>query len=209
MKNKKDISDIYLWFDTEFSSLELDDARLLQVALLPTDAALRRVAPPEHDLNIFIRLAPDEPVSPWVAENLSELVSRCRSADALPVEELDGVVAGWLADNFGDIRDGILERPALAGNSHACDWFLARKFIPSLVDFTSYRMLDVSSWKLHWKNSGRRKEFSKDDRESIQRHLPFPLSGGGLKHDAYFDVQASIAELNYYLQQIEAPEAGR
>ena len=33
----------YLWFDSEFTSLDPDQGRLLQVALLVTDSALNRL----------------------------------------------------------------------------------------------------------------------------------------------------------------------
>ncbi|MCF7847345.1 MAG: 3'-5' exonuclease, partial [Kiritimatiellales bacterium] len=67
-------SGAYVWFDAEFTSLELDQARLLQVAAILTDTDLRRITAPEEDINLFIRLDENEPVSPWVAENLPELV---------------------------------------------------------------------------------------------------------------------------------------
>jgi oligoribonuclease (3'-5' exoribonuclease) len=42
MSAKKDIADqFYVWFDTEYSDLELDTARLLQVAALITDRSLK------------------------------------------------------------------------------------------------------------------------------------------------------------------------
>lgn len=202
MLNRQDLSDIYLWFDTEFTTLELERAHLLQVALLPTDSQLNRIAAPKHDIDIVLRLDDSAEVSPWVEENLSKLLSRCRSPEALPISSLNSVISDWLKKNFGNMREDILKRPVLAGNSHACDWFLARRHIPRLIDFTSYRMLDVSAWKLHWKNSPERSEFTKEDPESIRTYLPFPLTGTAGKHDAYFDVQASIAEFSYYLHDL-------
>ena len=40
-------STAYVWFDAEFTSLELDQARLLQVAVIITDINLQRIAPVE------------------------------------------------------------------------------------------------------------------------------------------------------------------
>ena len=86
----------YAWFDAEFTSLELDQARLLQVAVIVTDANLQRIAPKDADLNLCIRLEEDEAVSPWVAENLSGLVEECRSAAAVSLEEADRRIAALL-----------------------------------------------------------------------------------------------------------------
>lgn len=203
MKTRRDLSDIYLWFDTEFTTLDFEDARLLQVALIATDAQLSRIMPPENDIDIILEIEEDAIVSPWVAENLSALIERCHADEAMPLSRLDAKMDDWLKTNFGPLREDISKRPILAGNSHTCDWLLARKYIPSLIEYCNYRMLDVSAWKVHWKNAGLGPEFPKDDRESIRRLLPFELSGKGAKHDAYFDVQASVAELCYYTQAIK------
>jgi len=203
MRTRKDLSDIYLWFDTEFTTLEFEEARLLQVALIATDAQLARIMPPEKDIDIIVKLDDDAEISPWVAENLPDLIERCRMDDALPVSHLNAKIDAWLKGNFGPLRKDISKRPILAGNSHACDWLLARKYIPSLIEFSNYRMLDVSAWKVHWQNAGLGPAFEKEDREYIQSHLPFDLAGDGERHDAYFDVQASVAELFYYTQAIK------
>lgn len=203
MISDSDISGVYLWFDTEFTTLDLEQAHLLQVALIATDAQLARLMPPEQDLNIVLKLDAETEASPWVAENLSGLIGRCRADDAVPIEELDGRISRWLRDCFGPQRENISERPILAGNSHACDWLLARMHMPSLIEFTHYRMLDVSAWKTHWQNADLGPAFEKEDRESIRSLLPFELAGEGEKHDAYFDVQASIAELGYYTEAIK------
>ncbi|NCC53628.1 MAG: hypothetical protein EOM20_20795, partial [Spartobacteria bacterium] len=47
---------VFLWFDSEFTSLELETAHLLQVAMLATDGGLRRTTPAEADINVFVRL---------------------------------------------------------------------------------------------------------------------------------------------------------
>ena len=45
---KKD--QLYVWFDTEYSDLDLETAALLQVAAVITDGALRRVLPAADDV---------------------------------------------------------------------------------------------------------------------------------------------------------------
>ncbi|HKL20166.1 MAG TPA: hypothetical protein VJ904_00080, partial [Tichowtungia sp.] len=77
---KKIPSTAYVWFDTEFTSLDLDKAQLLQVSVMLTDKDLRRITPPEEDINFYIRVAEGVPLSPWVQKNLPDLVKRCRSS---------------------------------------------------------------------------------------------------------------------------------
>ena len=68
---KKIPSTAYVWFDTEFTSLDLDEAQLLQVSVMLTDKDLKRLTPPEEDINIYIRLPENVKVSPWVEKHNS------------------------------------------------------------------------------------------------------------------------------------------
>ena len=72
-------STAYVWFDTEYSDLDHEKARLLQVAAIITDADLQRMHPPEQDLKLYVRLPAEAPVSPWVEENLKDVLRICRS----------------------------------------------------------------------------------------------------------------------------------
>ena len=202
MVKRTDISNIYLWFDTEFTTLELEQARLLQIALVATDARLQRVAAFEEDLNLFISLEEDVLPSPWVADNLPELLERCRSDEAVSIGEANALIGKWLERHLGPMRKDIADRPVIAGNSLCCDWFLARKFLPSLSAYTNYRILDISGWKVHWQNCEWGPDFDKEKPELVRKFFPGKMAGSGNQHDAYFDVQASIAEFNYYLQTL-------
>ena len=79
MSTVQDRSNIYIWYDTEFSSLELDRSHLLQVAAIITDHTLQRVLPPEQDFNAIVRLPENIACDPWVNEHLQPLIKRCRS----------------------------------------------------------------------------------------------------------------------------------
>lgn len=192
----------YVWFDAEFTSLELERARLLQVAVVMTDCNLRRIAPPEEDLNLCIRLEAHESVSPWVQENLPALVAECRSAQAVSVEEADAQIVALLDRWCATPRVEMDERPVLAGNSVHNDWFLMRRFLPQFGSRLHYRLLDVSSFKIQWQDCSGKPPFDKEDVAQLNRYFP----GGGLDaiktHDALFDVKASIAELAYYREQL-------
>lgn len=188
----------YVWFDAEFTSLELDQARLLQVAVIVTDTELNRMASPEVDLNLCIKLEEGEQVSPWVAENLSGLVEQCRSEDAVTLEEADRQIAALIDQTCGTPCDSIADRPVLAGNSIHNDWFLMRKFMPQFSSRLHYRLLDVSTLKTQWQDWVGQGPFDKESVEQLNQYFP----GGGIDaanaHDALFDIKASIAELNFY-----------
>ena len=188
----------YVWFDAEFTSLELDQARLLQVAVIITDTDLNRIAPPEADLNLCIRLEEGEQVSDWVAENLPGLVAQCRGDEAVSLEEADRRIAALLDQYCGTPSDSVGDRPVLAGNSVHNDWFLMRKFMPQFARRLHYRLLDVSSIKIQWQDWVRQPPF---DKESVDQ-LNLYFQGGGIDsanaHDALFDIKASIAELACY-----------
>jgi oligoribonuclease len=193
----------YVWFDAEFTSLELDHARLLQVAVIVTDTELTRLHPENEDLNLCIRLEEGEEVSPWVAENLSDLVQRCRSPEAVSVEEADRRIAALIDQCCGSTEVSIAERPVIAGNSVHNDWFLMRRFLPEFTRRLHYRLLDVSTIKTQWQDWVEQEAFDKENVDLLNEHFP----GGGLDtanaHDALFDIKASIAELAFYRSRLE------
>src|SRR5512137_2952605 len=107
---------LYVWFDTEFTSLDLEKAWLLQVAALITDSSLKRVLPPEKDLSLNIRLAPGMEVSEWVEENLPDLLKKCRSPQAVEISEADHLLAAYVDEAAGSPAEAENSRPVLAGN---------------------------------------------------------------------------------------------
>jgi len=194
---------LYVWFDAEYSSLELETARLLQVAALITDTSLRRVLSKEQDVRLTIRLPNAVRVSPWVEESLPELVRACRSSDAWNLEEADARLAAYVDAAAGLPAERKDQRPILAGNSIHGDWWLVRRFLPRFLSRLHYRHLDVTAFKLEWKRLHPHMEFEKENTEIIRRYFPeavLPVSGG--RHDAYYDVNASIAELAFYRRHL-------
>ncbi len=192
----------YVWFDAEFTSLDLDNANLLQVAAIVTDTDLKRIAPPEADLNCYIRLEEGEPVSPWVAENLSGLVEQCRSAEAVTLAEADHQLAALLDRYCGTPCDEMALRPVLAGNSVHNDWHLMRRLLPEFGRRMHYRLLDVSTLKIQWQDWIGGAPFDKGSVALLNEYFP----GGGIAeanaHDALFDIKASIAELAFYRSRL-------
>lgn len=191
-------SSAYVWFDAEFTSLELDQARLLQVAVIITDCDLNRIHSPESDLNLCIRLEEGEEVSPWVAENLPGLVAKCLGDEAVSLEEADQQIAAMLDEYCATPCAEISGRPILAGNSVHNDWFLMRRFLPMFGSRLHYRLLDVSAIKIQWQDWASQPPFDKESVDQLNQYFP----GGGISaanaHDALFDIKASIAELSFY-----------
>lgn len=197
------LSTAYLWFDTEYSSLDLGKACLLQTALVITDVHLKRMAPIEEDINLFIRLPEGHAVSPWIQENMPQLIDRCRGPDACTPEEADQRLADYIDRTvvvpLGDDR----KKPILAGNSIHADWYLLRKFLPRMHQRLHYRHLDVTTLKLQWQDHASGDKFEKDDVELVRSSFPDLVTNGDSKlHDAYYDCQSSIAELAYYRQRL-------
>lgn len=196
-------ANVYIWFDTEYTTLELEEAWLLQAAAVITDGDLKRVLPPERDVRLDIRLPKGMAVSQWVEENLPGLVKRCRSPQAVELSAADNVLAAYVDAAAGLVASTEDKRPVLAGNSVHMDWRLAQRLLPNFAGRLNYRHLDVTSFKLEWKRLHPGSEVNKDEKKFIRRHFPEAvLPRGDSRHDAYFDVQASIAELSFYRKNL-------
>ncbi len=191
----------YCWFDTEFTSLQLERSVLMQVALLMTDRSLQPLGEP---VNLILRLPADETVSPWVEENLPELVRRCRSEEAIPLPEADQRLVAAVEAAIGPVADDVKARPVPAGNSLQADWWLARRDLPGFAACLHYRMLDVTALKLQWQDWMEGEPFDKEAPEAIRAQLAPTLgeSLAGAPHDAFYDILASMAELQFYRDRL-------
>lgn len=195
----------YLWFDTEFTSLEPQHARLLQVALLVTDINLNRLTAPTDDVNLCIALEPETQVSGWVEENLGDLLSQCRSDTAVSLNEADALLAVLVDKAVGPAAKDIADRPVLAGNAVHMDLLMARTFLPQFEKRLHYRLLDVSTLKILWNDRHPEAPFDKDTPSIVADHLPPTITlPAGTAHDAYYDIHASLAEMNYYRTRLLA-----
>ncbi len=193
----------YVWFDTEYTSLDLDNAKLLQVAAFATDTKLNRLAPPEEDINFYVKIDASTELSGWIQQNLPKLVEKCRSDEALSISEIDKKLTAYVDKFTGTPLKSIQKRPVMAGNSVHNDWFLARKFLPNFYSRLHYRIQDVSSMKLEWFiRDG--EEFDKENQQLVKKYFPHADISQLKQHDAYFDIVASAAELGYYRHKLFA-----
>ncbi len=192
-------TEYYIWFDTEYSDLNLEKAKLLQVSALITDTSLRRVAPPEDDVTLPIRLPIRDKVSAWVEQNIPDLIRACRSELAVDIAVADKRLANYVDVVVGPPAANERERPILAGNSIHADWWMIQHFLPHFQDRLNYRHLDVTSFKLEWQRIHPDIEFEKENSATIRKYFPHALMPTtGTRHNAYYDLQASIAELAFY-----------
>jgi oligoribonuclease len=203
---------LYCWFDTEYTTLELERAKLLEVAVIVTDDELRPVpsgAPglPKDNVRLdgfcaWLAPPPDEEISDHVKTNYQPLLERCRLKGE-SAEAIDRYLASYL-DAFPECRrEDLRNRPVLAGNSIYADYFLARKYLPAFLSRLNYRLFDVTTLKLEWLFHYREKKFEKLSRpETISEYYRGRDPVAGNKHDAYYDVQASIAELAFYRSRL-------
>jgi oligoribonuclease (3'-5' exoribonuclease) len=204
---------LYCWFDTEYTTLELERARLLEVALIVTDDTLLPVpgtpgGVPEGLLrrdgfSAFLTPPPEAEISDHVKENYRPLLERCRR-EGRSAEEVDAHLSSYM-DSFPETRlANVQQRPVLAGNSIYADYFLARKFLPRFLSHLNYRLFDVTTLKLEWLFHYRERKFEKLGSPELIRELyrgRDPILGD--KHDAYYDVQASITELAFYRSRLK------
>lgn len=196
---EKGLVPAYIWFDSEFTSLDVKESYLLQVAMVITDVHFQRVFPASDDVNISVKLPDGARVSDWVMQHIPDLVDKSRSAEAVNVYEVDNLLAASVDRAVGDAETSISCRPVLAGNSIHADMAVVRKWLPAFTARLNYRMLDVSTVKLLVNNTFNMQPFDKENAEMLQLYLLDGSSSmAGQAHDAGFDVKASIAEMRYY-----------
>jgi oligoribonuclease len=166
-----------VWIDMEMSGLVPDRDRILEVAMVVTDADLNTIA----EAPVYVLHQGDEVLDAMDSWNKSThgrsgLIDKVRASDLTEAE-----VERRLLDFLKPI---VAERVApLAGNTvHQDRRFMAR-YMPSFDQYLHYRIVDVSTLK----------ELAK--RWNPEVVASFVKEG---KHEALADVYESIAELRHY-----------
>jgi oligoribonuclease len=171
-----------LWVDLEMTGLDVQKDVILEVAIEVTDFEFKTLASYEA----IIKQPDDvlEQANEWAKNQhaVSGLTERVRT-QGRPEQEVIHEVVGFITAQFGN------EPAILAGNSIHNDRLFIKRWWPEVDALLHYRMLDVTSLKIYM--MGRYGvEFEKQE-----------------VHRAFDDIQASIAEWQYYLQWLrEHPE---
>jgi len=174
-----------VWVDMEMSGLVPDRDRILEVAMVVTDAELNTLA----EAPVYVIHQPDEvldAMDSWnkATHGRSGLVDKVR-ASTLTEAQVEASLIEFLKPLVG-------ERLApLAGNTvHQDRRFMAR-YMPAFDAYLHYRIVDVSTLK-----------------ELAKRWNPEVLAGVTKegKHEALADVHESIEELRHYRRQFLRPQ---
>ena len=166
-----------IWIDMEMSGLSPDNDRVLEVAIVITDAQLNVVA--EGPVRVVHQ--PDdvfERMDSWnkSTHKKSGLIDRAKAATQNETE-VEAELIAFLAQHLPESTS------PMCGNSICQDRRFLARHMPKLEAFFHYRNLDVSTLK-----------------ELVKRWKPGIMAGFVKhgKHEALADIHESIEELKYY-----------
>jgi oligoribonuclease len=166
-----------IWIDLEMTGLRPDTDRIIELALVVTDADLETVA----EAPVFALHQDDATLAAmdsWnqATHSRSGLIEKVR-ASTLSEHDVETAALAFL-------REHVAARVSpMCGNSICQDRRFLARWMPALEDHFHYRNLDVSTLK----------ELARRWRPELMKGVP--KEG---KHEALADVYESIAELRYY-----------
>ena len=180
MIDKNAVPTKLLWVDLEMTGLDVQKDVIIEVAAEVTDFEFKTLASYEAIIH-----QPDEileQANEWAKNQhaISGLTERVRT-QGKPEQDVIHELVGFIHAQFGD------EPAVLAGNSIHNDRNFIKYWWPEVDGLLHYRMLDVSAFKIVMQ-AKYNVQFDKKD-----------------AHRAFDDIQASIAELQYYLEWLQKP----
>ena len=175
-----------LWIDLEMTGLDPAVDKIVEVGAIATDFNFTKVAEYEAAVKVDADFMRRRMVGEFWEKNTATrdaLITASSADTAKESSAVESELMQFVQDNF-DMASPIY----LAGNSIHQD----RKFIerawPKLDQMLSYRMLDVSAWKIIFEHYG--VKFTKPE-----------------QHRATSDIIGSIEELKYYLKRVKLPKS--
>jgi oligoribonuclease len=168
----------YLWIDLEMTGLVAETDVILEVAAEITDTKLETIDSYEsrikHERELVLKKMSENAWWKEYPENRDDFINGLAKAKNLIAVEKE--LVAFVDHHFGN------EPAVLAGNSIQSDRAFIKQWMPELELRLHYRMLDVTSWKVVMETM-----------YGVEYEKPEV-------HRAYEDIQASIAELQFYLE---------
>jgi len=166
-----------LWMDLEFTDFDYPNSLMLEVSVEITDFDFKTIASYEARIkNDPVKLAKRLKLNTFWEEftaNRDDFVKN--NSKGKPIKKVEEELIALIEEHFGD------EPAVLAGNSIHSDRQVITVHWPKLDLKLHYRMLDVSSFKV------------------LMQGKYGVMYDKTTTHRAYDDIQASIAELQFYL----------
>jgi oligoribonuclease len=170
-----------IWIDMEMTGLAPDTDRIIEIAMLVTDAELRVIA----EGPVLVLHQPDEVLEAMDSWNKgthkkSGLIDKVR-ASRLTEAQAEAQAVAFLREHVA------ANVSPMCGNSICQDRRFLARWMPKLEAHFHYRNLDVSTLK-----------------ELVRRWKPEVLKGFSKegKHEALADILESIEELKYYRKTV-------
>lgn len=174
----------FLWVDLEMSGLDVEKERIIEVAAIVTDENWQELA--KYHQVVKQEQKYIDGMDDWNKEHhgKSGLIDKIPSGK--PDSEVESELVQFIEKEFA----GEKEKPILAGNSIHQDRKFIDKYWPKFAETLHYRMLDVSSWKVIFKE--------------IYGKTPEKRN----THEALEDIRESIMELKFYTNFLDKEKLG-
>ena len=178
--------DRLVWIDLEMTGLDVERHRIVEVAVLVTDAQLEILA---DGLDLVVHQPPE--VMAEMDDFVRKMHTKSGLLDEIERSSLTLDDAGTQAVEY--IRQFVPEAATapMCGNSIGVDRRFLDRYLPDLDRYLHYRSIDVSSIK----------ELCRRWYPAVYKKRP----GKAETHRALDDIRESVAELRYYREAIMRP----
>lgn len=164
-----------LWMDLEFTGLDHNKQRIIEVGILVTDFKFNELDKYEAVINQSDQIL--AAAEDWPKENMQPLFDEVRSSEIQETTVISDI-CDLIDRNFID------EPVILAGNSIHSDRKFVKAWWPEVDAKLHYRMLDVTSYKV-WLQGSDGEPYAKQS-----------------SHRALEDIRESINEMKWSLEQL-------
>ncbi len=177
MSEQKPVTKI-LWIDLEMTGLNVETDVIIEVAAVATDLKwqpLGRYHAVVNQPQVFLDRMDD-----WNKKHHGESGLLAQIPSGLPPPQVEQELVQFVKDHFGS------EKAILGGNSIGQDRLFLTRYFPNIIPLLHYRNLDVSSWKIIFKEI---------------YGLTYKKKQA---HRAVDDIFESIEELKFYMSHIKS-----